>query len=96
MSDRPDHLAERVSMLEEQVNLLLKARPGRQLRPVVVFEDGVCGVDPDRDSSDCPDASLWRRSKGCRGTDCVIISSEYYKNYRAKRKRGQEDSQDED
>lgn len=90
------HLSQRVTALEEQVTLLLKARPGRQLRPVLVSEDGVCGIDPTRDSSDCEDASLWRRSKGCKGESCVTISSEYYKSYRAKRKRGSEEVRTED
>lgn len=81
-----DELDQRVSTLEEQVNFLLKSRPGRQLKPVVRSEVGVCGIDPDRDSIDCPDSSLWRRSKGCKGYSCLQISSQYYKDYRKKKK----------
>lgn len=80
-------LEQRVVALEEQVELLLKGRPGRQLRPIVCSQEGVCGIDPDRDSATCEDASLWRRSKGCKGEACMGISSEYYRNYRANRKK---------
>lgn len=80
-----DSLDQRVTALEEQVDLLLKSRPGRQLRPIVVSERHVCGIDPSRDSSTCADASLWRRSKGCKGDACVEVSSQYYKNYRSKK-----------
>lgn len=76
----------RVSALEEQVGLLLKSRPGRQLRPIVASEPHVCGLDPSRDSSTCPEASIWRRSKGCKGDACVAVSSQYYKDYRASKK----------
>lgn len=76
----------RVSALEEQVSLLLKSRPGRQLRPIVTSEPHVCGLDPSRDSATCPEASIWRRSKGCKGDACVAKSSDYYKNYRATKK----------
>ena len=79
-------LEQRVVALEEQVELLLKGRPGRQLRPIVCSQEGVCGIDPDRDSATCEDASLWRKSKGCKGTACSNLSSEYYRNYRASKK----------
>lgn len=82
-------LEQRVTALEEQVELLLKGRPGRQLRPIVCSQEGVCGIDPDRDSASCEDASLWRKSKGCKGTACQAISSEYYRNYRAAKKQDQ-------
>lgn len=80
-------LGQRVTALEEQVSLLLKGRPGRQLRPIVCSEQHVCGLSPDRDSATCEDASLWRRSKGCKGDGCVAISSQYYKDYRSNRRK---------
>lgn len=83
-------LDQRVAALEEQVGLLLKGRPGRQLKPIVASEEHVCGLDPTRDSSTCADASLWRRSKGCKGDACMTVSSQYYKDYRAS-KRGSHD-----
>lgn len=78
---------QRITLLEEQVAFLLKSRPGRQLKPIVVSEAHVCGVDPARDSTTCEDASLWRRSKGCKGDGCVEISSTYYREYRANKKK---------
>ena len=86
MSDVPVEI--RLTALEEQVQLLLKGRPGRHLKPIVVHEAHVCGVDPSRDSTICEDASLWRRSKGCEGDACKAISSQYYKDYRANRRKG--------
>lgn len=79
-------IEQRVSALEEQVGFLLKGRPGRRVKPVLVSEEHVCGIDPDRDSASCADASLWRRSKGCKGDACVALSSEYYRNYRAQKR----------
>jgi hypothetical protein len=84
-------IEQRVSTLEKQVDLLLKGRPGRQLKPIVVSEAHVCGIDPERDSTTCEDASLWRRSKGCKGDACMGISSQYYKDYRAKKRTDESD-----
>lgn len=72
------HLVKAQRALEQRVELLERSRPGRKAKPIVVSERGVCGVDPDRDSSDCPDASLYRRNKGCLGTSCQRISDAYY------------------
>jgi hypothetical protein len=83
-----EQLDERVSVLEDKVDFLLKGRPGRRYLPVTVSEKGVCGVDPTRDSATCEDASLWRKSKGCRGTACTTKATEYFANYRAARKVG--------
>lgn len=88
-----DELDQRVTALEEQVTFLLKSRPGRQLKPIVVSEAGICGIDPERDSHNCPDSSLWRRSKGCKGYSCLQISSQYYKDYRKKKKSDGKDNQ---
>lgn len=78
-----EDLVERVAALEARIALLEKlqeprkgGRPGKKL---VVQAEGVCGLDPDRDSSTCPDASLYRRRQGCGGTACVNASSTYYK-----------------
>ena len=67
-----DALAERVTALEN-------ARPGRKRRLLLVSEKGVCGLDPSRDSSGCPDASLYRRNQGCKGNACMIVSANHYK-----------------
>ena len=68
--------------LEARVEALEAKRPGRKALPIVVKQDGVCGVDPERDSATCPNASLWRRQKGCLGTACVREAAEYFDNYR--------------
>jgi hypothetical protein len=72
----------RLTAVEEQIKFLLKGRPGRKYLPVLVSEEGVCGVDPSCDSETCENASLWRRNQGCQGKACMKVSSEYYKNYR--------------
>jgi len=69
--------------LAARVELLEAERPGRKKLPIVVKEDGVCGVEPSmEDSATCPHASLYRRQQGCGGHACKNISSEYYKNRR--------------
>lgn len=77
-----EELLPRLAALEEQVNFLLKGRPGRRYLPITVSKEHTCGVDPLRNSAECPDASLWRRNKGCKGDACVAASTEYYQNYR--------------
>jgi hypothetical protein len=72
----------RLAALEQRVETLEKGRPGRRGKPILVSVEGVCGVDPTRDSSTCDDASLYRRQKGCQGTACKQASSDYYANYR--------------
>lgn len=72
----------RFASLEKRVAFLEGKRPGRKPKPIVVSEDGVCGVDPARDSTTCPDASLYRRQKGCQGTACKQLSHDYYSEYR--------------
>lgn len=73
-----DDLRAQVANLAARVATLEKKRPGRKALPIVVSEEGVCGVDPETDSSVCPHASLYRRQKGCKGLRCVEISDEYY------------------
>jgi len=84
MSKQPS-LETRVARLEEQVARLEGGRSGRKALPILVSQAGVCGVDPDSDDSTCPFASIYRHQKGCRGTACTTLSSEYYKQYRKNR-----------
>lgn len=72
----------RLAALEHRVEALEKGRSGRRGKPILVSIEGVCGVDPKIDSSLCPDASLYRRQKGCQGTACVEKAAEYYADYR--------------
>ena len=76
----------RMARLEERVATLEGGRPGRKPLPIVVSEEGVCGVDPERDSATCGDASLYRHQKGCKGDKCVKITTEYYDTYRRQQK----------
>lgn len=87
IKERLAAVEEQVKAQDEQISFLLKGRPGRKYLPIVKSEDHVCGVDPDRDSETCPDASLWRRNKGCLGDACVAVSTEYYRNYRKDKKK---------
>ena len=54
-----------------------KGARGRQARPLLISAEGVCGLDPDRDSAECPDASLYRRKQGCKGTACKQMATDY-------------------
>lgn len=72
----------RVARLEARLDTLEAGRPGRKPKPIVVSEEHVCGIDPERDSETCPDASLYRHQKGCKGDRCVAINAEYYEKYR--------------
>jgi hypothetical protein len=74
----------RLSALEQHVESLLKGRPGRKKLPIVRSESGVCGVDPNMDSTKCPHASVYRRQQGCMGDACMRASSEYHKEYRSR------------
>ena len=76
----------RLARLEANVATLMGKRPGRRALPIVVSEEGVCGVAPDTDSAECPYSSLYRRQKGCLGTACVTKSQEYYSE---RRKQGE-------
>jgi hypothetical protein len=75
-------LEARVDALEARVEALEGERPGRKLLPVIVSAPGVCGVDPESDSTTCPHASLYRRRKGCKGTACQQAAADYYSQYR--------------
>lgn len=66
--------------------------PGRKAKPIICKEQGVCGIDPERDSASCPDASIYRRQLGCLGTACVGLSTSYFREYRRK-ERGKPDEE---
>jgi hypothetical protein len=70
--------------LEKRVEALEKHRSGRKGRHIVVSEEGVCGLAPERDSITCPEASLYRRNQGCMGEACMKKASKYYSDRRAK------------
>jgi hypothetical protein len=72
----------RFASLEARVATLEGGRPGRKPKPIVVSEEHICGIDPERDSATCPDASLYRHQKGCKGDKCVKITTSYYDSYR--------------
>jgi hypothetical protein len=77
-------LESRVASLEDRVAALEGERPGRKALPILVSEMGVCGVDPESDSTTCPHASLYRRRKGCLGVSCTAKATEYYEDYRSR------------
>lgn len=79
-------IEQRLEALEQRVASLEKERPGRRLKPNVTSQPGVCGINPDCDSKDCADASIYRYQQGCLGEKCVKINRDYYADYRAKRK----------
>ena len=81
-ADEISQLRAGLADLTDRVTRLEGERPGRKRLPILVKEDGVCGIDPTIDSADCPHASLYRRQQGCQGTSCARISSEYYKERR--------------
>jgi hypothetical protein len=81
-----DGVEQRVSILESKVASLERARPGRKKVPIIAKKKGVCGINPDRDSSTCEDAGVYRFQQGCRGTACTEINEAYYREYRAKNK----------
>jgi hypothetical protein len=81
-------LETRLATLEKKVARLEGGRSGRKALPIVVREEGVCGVDPDSSDVDCPHASIYRHQKGCRGESCVTASSEYYREYRKQQRDG--------
>jgi hypothetical protein len=75
----------RLASLEERVASLESSRSGRRALPILVSETGVCGVDPESESSTCPHASIYRRQKGCMGTRCMEVARESYAMHRQKK-----------
>lgn len=60
-----------VAALIERVTALEANRPGRKAKPLVALrQDGVCAVSPGIDSTECPDASIFRYQQGCHGNRC--------------------------
>jgi hypothetical protein len=58
-------------------------KPGRKAKLMVQTNSpGVCGLDPDRDDTTCPDAGVYRYQQGCKGTACVAANTAYYANRR--------------
>lgn len=81
-------LEQRIEELESRLTQLESRRPGRPAMPIQVSEEGVCGLNPECDSTECENASIYRFQKGCRGWACTRINREYYATYRAQ-KRGE-------
>jgi hypothetical protein len=85
-----DDVEARLALLEAHIENLIervydlegKGQRGRQAKPILVKEEGICGLDPESDSATCPYASIYRKQKGCKGTACVAAASTYYANYR--------------
>jgi hypothetical protein len=77
-------LEARVAALEARVESLEAGRSGRRRLPIVVKEEGVCGVDPRRDSGTCLDGSLYRRQQGCLGVACKKEASNYWATQRVR------------
>jgi hypothetical protein len=70
---------QRLTALEQRVEVLESERPGRKPRPLLAIRQrGVCGIDPTRDSGDCPDASIYRYQSGCHGDACRAKQHEAY------------------
>jgi len=84
VSPRPD-LEARLAALEARVATLERSRPGRKRKPILVTQEGVCGIDTERDSALCPDASLHRHRMGCRGEACQREATAYWAAYRGQR-----------
>lgn len=78
-------LEDRVTVLEDEVERLkTKQQPGRKKVPMLApHQPGVCGLDPDCDSAECEQFSVYRYQQGCRGTACVGRNREYYAENRA-------------
>lgn len=72
-------LQREVIALTKRVQTLESERPGRKPKPLVaVRERGVCAIDPDRDSTTCPDASIYRYQMGCHGERCRAKQHDAY------------------
>jgi hypothetical protein len=87
-------LRDDITALKRRVETLESERPGRKAKPMIIRDVGICGLDPDIDSADCPDASVYRYQQGCRGTGCVSANRQYYSDYRQKSKKVEKPSED--
>ena len=82
LEERVDWLTFQVGMLTARISNMETARKGgRPRKELKVKADGVCGLNPEIDSSQCEQASLYRRRQGCLGINCVQASADYYKEY---------------
>ena len=80
-------LETQVAELTERIEHLESSRPGRKALPMTPIE-GLCAVEPGRDPSTCPNASLYRRQQGCTGVGCKLAASKYWSEYRRNRAQG--------
>ena len=87
MTTEVEALRAELASVKQQLAALEAKRPGRKRVPIVVSEVGICGIDPERDAASCPDASIYRRQQGCKGTACMNVTSAYWASYRNKEKR---------
>lgn len=71
-------LVTRLDGFESRLESVEGGRSGRRKRPMLVSAPGTCGLDPQRDSTTCPDASMYRRNQGCKGEACRAVASEYH------------------
>jgi len=68
-----------VTALQARVTSLESERPGRKPKPLLAYKQrDVCGLDPSRDSSTCPDSSIYRYQSGCWGAACRLRQHEAY------------------
>src|SRR5215831_458651 len=75
-----------VTELKVRVRSLEAERPGRKPRPLIATKQlNVCAIDPSRDSTKCPDASIYRYQNGCHGAACRRMQHEAYERRKAAR-----------
>src|SRR4249919_2133601 len=79
-------LGQKVDALTKRVDALEASRPGRKAKPMLYLKQhGVCALDAERDSTTCPDASIFRYQQGCHGHACRAVQHASY--VRRKNKR---------
>jgi hypothetical protein len=79
-----ERITAQLARIDERLDKIEAGRKkgGRPRYPIKVTAEHTCGLDPERDSSTCPDASLYRRRQGCLGDACVQKSADYYRGYK--------------
>jgi hypothetical protein len=79
-------LQQEVGELRQRVISLESERPGRKRKPLLAIKRrDVCAIDPERDSTTCPDASIYRYQSGCHGAACRLKQHEAYERRKVKR-----------